>query len=111
VKRLPPTDFELLRAIYERHRGEFLHRPDSRATKIFVPLDVPEIARKLGVDPNSVVGRLRSETKPTASNFPLLEAVLAGIGEQRRRDLLAIGTAAFSLVIAFASLIVAVLTA
>jgi hypothetical protein len=36
-------------------------------------------------------------------NFPLLEAVLAGLWQQRRRDLFAVETAMFSLAIALAS--------
>jgi hypothetical protein len=58
----PPTDFELLKAIYERHHEEF-----ARYVK---------------------------------------GAVLAGLWQQRRRDLFAVVTAAFSLAIALASLIV-----
>jgi hypothetical protein len=115
-RRRPPTDYELLRAIYEHHRSDFAHSADSRATAIFVPLDVPAIADELRVDPNSVVGRLyhhldpiyAQEPDPTVGrtgrksffslrvgddancvNFPLLEAVLAGLWQQRSRELLA----------------------
>ena len=134
----PPTDFELLRAIYERHGDEFRHSADSRATKVFVPLNVPEVAGKLGVDPNSVVGRLyhhldpiyAQEPDPTVGrtarksffslrvgneancvNFPLLEAVLAGLWQQRDRDLFAVVTAIVSLVVASTSLGVAIVSA
>ena len=41
-------------------------------------------------------------------NFPLLEAVLAGLMVERRRDLWAIGTALVSLGIAIVSLFVAI---
>jgi hypothetical protein len=44
-------------------------------------------------------------------NFPLLEAVLAGLWQQRWRDLLALSTALLSLGIALASLVVSILTA
>jgi len=43
-------------------------------------------------------------------NFPLLEAVLAGLRQERRRDQLALWTACVSLGIALASLLVAILS-
>jgi hypothetical protein len=129
VKR-PPTDFELLHAIYERYRGEFANYveddAEGRASKVFVPIDIPELARVFGVDADSIFGRLyfhlnplyapEDETKFLFSpkvgsdrncvNFPLLEAVLAGLWEQRRRDTWALTIAIISLGIAGASLIV-----
>jgi hypothetical protein len=48
----PPTDFELLRAIYERHRDDFrayvdVEDPVNRGTKVMVPIDIPAIAGEL----------------------------------------------------------------
>jgi hypothetical protein len=43
-------------------------------------------------------------------NFPLLEAVLAGLWQQRSRDLLAFATAVLSLGIALAALVVSILS-
>jgi hypothetical protein len=51
----PPTDFQLLRAIYERHRDEYLA---SVQTRVDVPIDIPAIAQDLGVDAKMVFGRL-----------------------------------------------------
>jgi hypothetical protein len=137
VKR-PPTDFELLRAIYERHRDEFsayVEDAPSRATKVMVPIDIPKIAGEFGVDPDSVFGRLYYHLDPmygqekdssgarkaffTAKagddkncvNFPLLEAVLAGLWQQRRRGLWTLWVALVSLGIATGSLVVAIVTA
>jgi hypothetical protein len=133
----PPTDYELLNAIYKRHRADFEAYSTSvpgRSARIMIPIDIPAIAQQLGVDVNSVFGRLYYHLDPTYGepategdkgrkafftpvpgdnqncvNFPLLEAVLAGPTVQRRRDLWAIRTSLFSLGIAFASLLVAIL--
>ena len=134
----PPTDFELLRAIYRRHRDEYENfvqgAPAARKAKIAVPIDIPAIAKELDVDANSVWGRLyyhldplyeqRSENGPRKAffmpaieadgdciNFPLLEAVLAGLWQQRRRDLWTLWIAIVSIGIAIGSLIVAVVAA
>jgi hypothetical protein len=132
VKR-PPTDFELLREIYTRYRDEFASfveaAPKRRGSKIFVPVDLHEIANHFGVDVDSIFGRLYYHLEPkygeedmwfftpvagpdqNCVNFPLLEAVLAGLWQQRRRDSLAIATAVLSLALALASLAVSILTA
>jgi hypothetical protein len=135
----PPTDFELLQAIYERHRDEFnayVEDAPNRQTKIMVPIDVPAIADELGVDPDSVFGRLYfhldpkygeepdaegrrkaffdpfiGEGDPNAVNFPLLEAVLAGLWQQRDRDLWTFWLAVVSIVIAVGSLAVSIVVA
>jgi hypothetical protein len=44
-------------------------------------------------------------------NFPLLEAVLAGLWQQRNRDLWTLWLALLSLVIAIGSLVVSILVA
>jgi hypothetical protein len=44
-------------------------------------------------------------------NFPLLEALLAGLWQERRRDLRVTYTAVLSLVIALASLVVSIVVA
>jgi len=58
VKR-PPSDFELLRAIYERHRAEFTE-PGLTATKtgVMIAIDVEAVAADLGTDADTVWGRL-----------------------------------------------------
>lgn len=140
--KAPPTDYDLLWAIYEQHHDDFVHRTDARQTKVLVPLDVPVIAANLGIDPHSVVGRLYHHLDPIYAhepdpsvgrtarkslfalkagnevnciNFPLMEAVLAGLAQERRRNrwtvglaLVSLGIAGGSLVVAIASLIVAV---
>jgi hypothetical protein len=67
VKR-PPTDFELLQAIYKRHRDEYVNfDQESRPHKNAVPIDIPAIASDLGVDPGSVFGRLYHHLDPLYS--------------------------------------------
>ena len=138
VRDRPPTDYELLHVIYKRHRREFVHGADTRSTRVFVRLDVLAVADDLGVDPNSVVGRLYHHLDPIYAqepdpsvgrtarkslfslrvgnevnciNFPPMEAVLAGLWQQRRRDLSTLWLAVISLGIAVGSLVVAIATA
>lgn len=132
-EKRPPTDFELLRAIYTRHREEYVSTTPPR---IFVPVDIPAIALELGVEENSVFGRLyhhldqvhgerpgegpgprrfffspKLGTAVNCINFPLMEAVLAGLWQQRSRDALTIDAAFISLAIALASLAVSIFVA
>jgi hypothetical protein len=132
----PPTDFELLRAIYERHRDDFQARAAAGMTaRVFVPIDIPAIAADLDVEPDNVFGRLyfhlepkygeaRIEGQPKKSlfaprfgkeangiNFPLLEAVLANLWQERDREWRTYWTAIVSLVIAVGSLGLSVLVA
>lgn len=135
----PPTDFAILKEIHRRYRDEFggygLAAP-SRAAKIMVPIDIPAVAERFGVDPDSIFGRLYYHLQPkygeepradggtrkafftptvandaNCVNFPLLEAVLAGLWQERRRDQLALWTAVLSLGIAIAAIVVSVVAA
>jgi hypothetical protein len=136
----PPTDFELLRAIYERHKGDYEARAAAGgAGRIFVPIDIPAVAKDLGVDENSVFGRLyhhldeihgqkhdpndRAPRKAffhprvgpdsagivNAVNFPLMEAVLASLWQERDRDRRTFWISVISIGIAVASLVLSVL--
>jgi hypothetical protein len=132
----PPTDFKILKEIYERRGAEFASYVEGesggRRSKIMVPIDIPAIAKRFGVDDDSIFGRLyyhleakygepEEDGKPrkmffspvvggdeNCVNFPLLEAVLAGLWQERRRDLLALSTAVLSLGIALAALLVSI---
>jgi len=128
----PPTDFELLKTIYELHHPDFVKA--QKATQhgaILVPIDIPAVAGKLEVEPQMVFGRLyhhlqqvhgeKAEpgkaaivfftpiagNKPNCINFPLLEAVLAGLWQERRRGAWVTGLAIASLLVACGSLLVA----
>ena len=52
-----------------------------------------------------------AEPNQNCINFPLLEAVLAGLWQQRRRDLWTLWIALVSVGIAIGSLVVAIFTA
>jgi hypothetical protein len=112
MKRLP-SDFKLLKAIYKRHRADYGQiTQGGLKADVLVPVDIVGIAHTLGVDTGIVFGRLYYHLDPkygyepdpktgvrkvfftpvagddvNCVNFPLLEAVLAGLWEQRRRDL------------------------
>jgi hypothetical protein len=56
-----PTDREILDAIYERYYDTFANYSETaptRSSKIYVPIDISEIAARLGVDGDIVFGRL-----------------------------------------------------
>lgn len=132
VKR-PPSDFELLKAIYKRHRNEFGVRGRSA---VVLAIDIPAIAKDLKTEPDIVFGRLyhhldplygeakRDDGQPRKAlfmarvgeetscvNFPMLEAVLAGLWQERNRQLWAVWASALSVSIAVAALIVSIVTA
>jgi hypothetical protein len=132
--RRPPSDFKLLKTINEWHRTDYLSRMDCAAagSAAMLPIDIPAIAASLGTNEHIVFGRLyhhldqeygepRREGQPRKAfflpkagsetncvNFPLLEAVLAALWVRHRRDLWACWTAAFSLALSVASLIVSI---
>ena len=57
----PPTDVKILRAIYSTYLHDYSNytRGDSsRRSKIYVPIEVDRIAKKLKCDPDIVFGRL-----------------------------------------------------
>lgn len=122
------TDREVLRCIYDMYCSEF-PQGDLDTGKVFIPIDVERVAAKLGVDKHLLFGRLyydlrmrhlrRSPTDPRqteltlfepvvgtqrhAVNFPYLTAVVAGLEEQRRRDLWTTGLAVVALVVSVAA--------
>jgi hypothetical protein len=135
VKR-PPSDFELLKAIYERHGADFDASRVTTPTGVFLPIDIPAIAADLGISNDAVAGRLRHHlnqvyseprrddgkaqvsffspqlgTEANCVNFPLLEAVLAGLWQERDRQLWAVWASAISIAVAVAALIVSITTA
>jgi hypothetical protein len=70
----PPTDFELLDAIYKRHRSDFEGQsevPFGFFSKIMIPIDISAIAQELGVEANSVFGRLYYHLDPKYGSQPL----------------------------------------
>jgi hypothetical protein len=131
VKR-PPTDFELLKTIWQRHKSDYAAEFPA---KIAIPVDIRAVAEDLGVEQNSVFGRLyhhldkeygerpdeegkrRFFFSPVVGpdmncvNFPLLEAVLSALWQQHERDRRTYWTAIASLVISAVAVMISVLVA
>lgn len=67
----PPTDFELLKAIYERHREDFESSPRiQQKLGVLIPIDIPAIAESLGVNADTVFGRLYHHLDPKYAPAP-----------------------------------------
>ena len=63
----PPTDFELLDPIYQRHRRDFEGQSDvpfGFFAKIMIPIDIPAIAQNLGVDANKCLWAALLPSRP-----------------------------------------------
>lgn len=124
-----PTDLAILNRIYERYYDEFSrfrNGTGNRETKIYVPIDVTDIANSLGVDPDIVFGRLyyhldykygyerkdgthvhlfalKAGRHTHCINFPYLGSVVASLREERRRYRLSTWIALGALVISAVS--------
>lgn len=134
------TDQEILRAIYDRYYSEFINfdkEPKSRKAKVYVPIDIPPIARSIGADPELVFGRLHYHLEPLHSrndgnvkvpffqvampglepgkneryvvNFPLLESVLSELEYQHRKFRLPVLVSAISATVAVLALLITLL--
>ena len=123
-----PTDRKILRTIYAQYYDEFsayTKGKPSRDTKIYVPIDCGEIAKKLGVDNDIIFGRLyyhldkkygykqedgsevhlfalKVGEDKHAINFPLLSAVVADLQQSHFRFII-------PLILAFAALLVSII--
>jgi hypothetical protein len=128
----PPTDFELLRAIYERHDADFEANSAHRETRVLQPIEIPEIAEGLGTNADMVFGRLyhdldrrygepppaipgrprkvfftpKAGSQVHCVNWPLMVSILAGMWEERRRRFLTTALSVASLIVAVAALVV-----
>jgi hypothetical protein len=126
-----PTDYAIYSHYYEQFAAFSIETPD-RAAKIYVPIDIQLIAKRLGVDVDLVFGRLYYHlekkfgykqadgtnvyffalaigTDRHCINFPLLGAVLAGLKQERNRNLWAVGLGTTSLLVSVVSLVVSVM--
>src|SRR5262245_19645156 len=112
-----PTDLEILDVIYDRYYETFAsYSKDNptRATKVFVPIDITAIARSFGVDDDIIFGRLyyhldkkhgyKDESGNTVHafysfsgpeghsvNFPLVSSILADLRREDRQYRIATG--------------------
>jgi hypothetical protein len=135
-----PTDHAILNDIYNHYYKAFAGFPDEasergsaeRDTKIYVPVDIRGISKRLRVDPDIVFGRLyyHMEKKygyqlsgggrvaffsPVVGpdkhrvNFPLLGAVLAGLREERWKTRWTLGLAILSLIVSAVSIVISLM--
>lgn len=132
VQRLP-TDLKLLDAIFRDYARTFASYSSDgaeRSSKIWVPIDIEALAKRFGVDPDMVFGRLyyhmngkyrqphgdevleffqlRVGNDKHCVNFPFLASVVADLREDRGRFLIATAIAMVSLVISLIAVFVAV---
>lgn len=129
-----PTDLKILGVIYDRYYDSFHAYSDEnkiRSSKIYVPIDVKEIAKSLNVDADIVFGRLyyhlnekfsykrdddseveffalRAGDDRHCINFPYLASILADLQDQNRKYLMTIILAGLSLVIAIISILISI---
>ena len=131
MKRLP-TDLKILNAIYDRYYdtfADFTKDDNSRSVKIYVPIDIKELAKNLKVDGDIIFGRLyyhlekkhgyRQDDGSLVSffsmgvggdrhcvNFPLLASVLADLRQENRKFRIATAIAILALIISIVSLLI-----
>ncbi len=134
MKKLP-TDLQILNKIYELYYDVFAQFPDikkNRKEKIYVPIDIKEIADDLQVDGDIVFGRLYYHLngkywyKQTNGsrvsffelkigedkhciNFPFMASVLAELRDRARKHNIATWIAFGSLVISIIAIIISIL--
>ena len=133
--RRPPTDLQILEQIYKRYYSTFAsfsQKDPTRSAKVFVPIDIREIGKHFGIDPDIIFGRLYYHLEPKygfkqpdESNvhfftraigsdrdcvqFPLLAAVVAKLREERNRDLSTRWLSVIAIAISFVSLLFSIL--
>jgi hypothetical protein len=125
-----PTDIEILEKIYRRYYDEFSafsSDSPSRSAKVYVPIDIAELAKHFRVDVDIIFGRLyyhlekkygytqsdnskvhlfalKAGADTHCVHFPLLAAVLAGLRDEKNKHRWAIGLAIVSLVLSIISI-------
>ncbi len=129
-----PTDLKMLCAIYDRYYADFVAYSDenkTRSSKIYVPIDIEELAKSMSLDHDIVFGRLYYHLnekfgykKDDGSrvdffairvggdlhciNFPYLGSVLADLRDQNRKYLTATFIAILSLIIAILAVMISI---
>ena len=130
-----PTDHAILNDIYNHYYKTFAGFSDEtteRSSKIYVPLDIRSIAKRLRVDPDIVFGRLYYHMEERYGyqrssgdrvhffafsvgpdkhcvNFPLLGSVLAGLREEKWKARWTVGLATLSLIVSIVSIIISLM--
>ena len=120
-----PTDREILTAIYKHYNDDYVRGVEKGDGPLnYVSIDIPMVAKTLGVEPNSVFGRLYYHLEPRYGyertvddrvvsvqffgieiggkrhcvHFPLMMSVLAGLQKEHRESRTAFWTSILALV-------------
>jgi len=128
------NDLKILEAIYDRYYSDFQSYSEenkTRSSKIYVPISIEELAKKMGVDVDIIFGRLyyhlnkRYRYKQDGGlqvdlfslsvgddkhciNFPYLAGILAGLKEKNTKYLVTLWCSIASIAIAVAAVIVSI---
>ena len=111
----PPTDLKILQEVYRRYYPlfvEYSRETPNRASKVYVPINIRELAEAFGVDADIIFGRLYYHLEPkygftqedntkvpfftlqagadrNVVHFPLLATVIAELREERKKHIIA----------------------
>ena len=131
MKTKLPTDLQILECIYLMYKEAFVdhnQKEPDRSSKIYVPIDIDAVAKKLQTDSYELFGRLYHHTDHKyhyqhtdgshvhlfalavgndhhCINFPYLAAVLADHRQEHRRNTWSLWLSIVSLVLALAAII------
>jgi len=129
-----PTDLQILDAIYRGYYevfAKYAKGDESRSTKLYVPIDIEQIAHDLKVDEDILFGRLyyhldhkyrykqddgagvhffclRSGDDIHCVNFPLMASVLADLRDQSWKHRIAIWIAVGALFVSAVSVLISI---
>ncbi len=130
-----PTDLQILEEIYKRYYPvftSFVKETSNRSSKVYVSIDIREIADRFKIDADIVFGRLYYHldqrygfSQPDGAKvhffakqvgqdmhvvqFPLLASVLATLREEHKEHLHGVVLSIAAIVISFASLLFSIL--
>jgi len=133
MKKLP-TDLKILNTIYNRYYQSFAASSKGDKTqsdKVYLPVDIKQIAEDLKIDPDILFGRLyfhlekkygykqddrlkvsfftpRAGNDKDCVNFPLLASVLAALKQENRKYRIATSIAVISLIISIVSILISI---
>jgi len=130
-----PTDRQILLKIYKQYFKtfeQFSKEKADRDTKIYVPIDIKQISKEFGLDPDIVFGRLyyhldkkygyeqSDGTKVclfspvvgkdrNAVNFPLVSAILSDMQEEKKKYMISIILSIIALTVSFLSILTSII--
>jgi len=136
MDKRPPTDLEILEAIYKKYYlkfDSFSRENPNRSSKIYLPINIETIANQFSVNIDVIFGRLYYHldrkygfTDPDGTkvpffsiqagsdkhvvHFPLLAAVIASLREEKNKHLTTTWISGAAIIISIFSLITSLLS-